>query len=259
MSGRITIGDERVDVPDLNGVKAVEALRLLQQVMRLAPDVARRRADFIRAYGEQYFEVLSRGEAKLRFGPVPVLDGEGDIARDEHGQVLTIPSPVDRMTEDDWRAMGNQLRLPQRPSNNEVGMELLDVLLDKALEPTLRLLALAVANNSEVLRRKRDGDLQSWLDDRGEELLDRGRLDQLMELALVAVETANTQVRQKLEQLGDRWGNALSAFGIKPDAPDHPQPDRTPSTDSKSTSSSDSPASTAGTSGRFSALAGAPS
>jgi hypothetical protein len=254
---KVTIGGDPVTIPDLNGVKAIETMRLVQQVMKLAPDLIRKRTDFINQYRQDNAERLTRGEAKLRFPPVPIAGPDGDIVRDHDGRPLTMDSPIDRMTEHDWSAMNNTLTVYRNPTDMEVGLEVLDDVMDRAIDPFMRLLALAVARNDKVLEHKRAGDLHDWLLGEGEDLMARADLGELMELTVTAVEVANGQVRSKLEQLGDRWGNALSAFGMKVPGARVSPTTSTDSTDSNSTSSTDSPVSTSGTSGRSSEPVGA--
>lgn len=277
----VKIGGEQVTVPELNGVKAIETLRLVQKIMQLAPGLIRKRAEFIKEYGAENVEELDRGQAKLRFRPIPVADEvpvlhDGEPVLDPktgaplyeqvaklgaNDEPITVPSPVDRMTDADWESMGNVLKVPQRPSDVEIGLEVLGDVLDTALEPAQQLLALALAPNSEVLQHKRDGDLPDYLKKRGEALIERAMIDELMELAVVVIETANGQVRGRLTQLGDRWGNALSALGLGRmlSAPTTATETETGSPTSRTPSSDDSPTPTDGMSGKSSAPVGAPS
>jgi len=255
MSGHVKIGDETVTVPTLNGIKALEALRLTQEIVQLAPDVLRRRATFMKEYGDANYREIDRANARLEFPPLPLVDEHDQPITGDDGKVLLVEGPFDRMTEADWEHVGHVIKIRERPTEIEVGAELAPLLMDKAIDPTMRLMALVVASNDQVLEHKRAGDLEAFLLGQGEDLFHRGELEQLIELAVVAVETANGQVRRKLDELGDRLGNVLSAFGRQPGAPTSGETE-TPSTGSSSTSSTPSPGDTAGTSGRSSEPAG---
>jgi hypothetical protein len=260
---KVTIGGNERTVPVLNGVRALESLRLIQEIMQVAPDVMRKRAAFIKTYGEENAEILSRGQAKVRFPPRPVYNAQtGDPVLDENGQVRLV-DPLGRISEHDWASMSNALVIKPAPGDLEVGLVMVQDVLSKALLPFTRLLGLLMANNGDVLTHMfNDSDLDEWLEKEGRKILNDADIDELIELVIVAIEVSNNRVKKKLEKMGDRVGNVLSVFGLKGRLGAQDQasiPNSMPSTDSPLTSSTDSQQNTTGTNDRSSELAGAPS
>jgi hypothetical protein len=228
--------------------------------MKLAPDLARKRTAFVQRYKEENKEQLTRGQARMRFQPIPILGADDEVVIGENGKPVLMDSPVDRLTEQDWQAMGNVLTLYPNPSDTEIGLEILDDVLDRAYEPFVQIIGLVLAKNDAVLKHKRDQDLPAWLMEQGEDTLAAADLGELIELTVTAVEVANTQVRDKLAQLGDRWGNVAGTFGIKVrSSVQASATTSTSSTDSNSTSSTGSLPSTIGPNGTHSEPVGAPS
>jgi hypothetical protein len=256
---KVTIGGDERTVPALNGVRALEALRLVQEIMQLAPELMRKRAAFVKKYGEDNAETLTRGQAKVRFPPIPVYR-DGELDRGPDGRPLTMESPIDRMSEHDWQSMGNVLVIPGKPSDIEVGLVMIQDVMQKALDPFTRLLGLLMARNDDVLTHMLDaGDLDDWLKVQGRDILHKADLDELIELVVVAIEVSNNKVQRKLTTLGERVGNVLSVFGLRGrlGTREPSTVTSTDSTDSPSTSSIVSHPSTDGMSDRSSDPVGA--
>jgi hypothetical protein len=260
---KVTIGGNERTVPVLNGVRALESLRLINEIMQVAPDVMRKRAAFIKKYGEDNAQVLNRGEVRVKFPPRPVFNTQtGDPVLDENGQVRLI-DPLARISEHDWASMNNSYVIKPEPSDIEVGLVMVQDVLNKALVPFTQLLGLLMAKNDEVLTHMfNESDLDDWLEKEGRKILHDADIDELIELVIVAIEVSNNRVKKKLEKMGDRVGNVLSVFGLKGRLGAQDQasiPNSMPSTDSPLTSSTDSQQNTTGTNDRSSELAGAPS
>lgn len=257
----VSIGGKTVTVEEFNGRKSTTAITLLRYISKRMPNLSKEWGDFVREYEATHSVELDRVQAQQRFGSRPLVqDGEPVYKRDpetgkETDEFVMIPSFLDRMSEADWEKAGNKLRIPQSPSAVEIGLQLFPDVFDAAQEYVLKLLALLVTPNEVVNQKGRAGDkeLDKYLHDKGQDLLDQGMLEELMELAVVGGETITDQYARKAEQLGGRLGNALRLVGIKwnptsqTEATTGTTTSEAPSS-SSSTSSTDSPKPTDGTS-----------
>jgi hypothetical protein len=104
----ITLGTRTFVIERPTGLKASRALALMRALSRAMPDLQRDLADFRRTYEASNVLELDRVQAKLRYPPRPILDDEGAVRLDEHGEPLLLPSPVDRLTEADCEASGGK-------------------------------------------------------------------------------------------------------------------------------------------------------
>lgn len=257
----VTVGTEKVPIPEFNGIRALEAWRILQEISTLIPDLAEKREAFVEDYASKHFDELDRGQAKLRFPPYPLISDDGEPVLGDNGRAVMVPSRIDSLTDEDWTHMSHVLKVRRYPTDREVGVAIMPEILLRARVPAQKLLGLIITTNDDALEALDRGDTTE-LDDviikRGRNILHRASVSQLIELTVVAVEAASEDVREAIKDLGDRMGNALGAFGFNLAVPDAPSTE-IPSSASGSTSSNDSPPSTAGRSEPSSQPAGAPS
>jgi hypothetical protein len=231
MNRTIPIGDTTYNLERVSGRKASRAMALVRQLSKSAPELQRRWAEFTTAYERDNYIEVDRAQAALRFPPRPVVDpetGEPVLGRatledgapnPEAGKPLMLPSPLDRMTEEDWAQSGNVVKLRSTPSRQETVIAVLDYALEVAEESVYRLLALFTVSNADVKRVWKDGGqpaITALLDERADELLDEGYADELVALAVEVSELVDDQFRRKIrEELGERVGNLLALFGIE--------------------------------------------
>jgi hypothetical protein len=220
----VTIGGENLKVEEFTGRKGVWALKLLQQILNAVPKIQAQLAEFLRTYGEEHAIELSRSEAKKLFG-----------------------SSLDHLTEDDWEKSGQVLRRRAMPSVPEQIAAVFPLAMDEGEEHVVKLLALLVTPNNEVKRLARSGGLLEHLTATGDDLLDDGMLEELLELAVVAGETLDEQLLSKTQELGDRLGK-LKALLRKNSA----ATSNATSSTTSAISSSDSPTPTGGESDELS-------
>lgn len=255
----ITIGDSEITLERVSARKASRALALLRALSRAMPGLQTELAEFRRTYEASNVVELDRVQARMRFpGRVLIGDDGGAVLEPAEldgepnpraGQPVMIPSPVDRMTDEDWREAGGVLRLPSSPAPAEIAVALFDHALEQAEDHVYRLLALFTISNQEVTEAWRAGTLAERLLERADELLDQAYGDELLELAVACGELIDTQFVTKARSLGDRLGNLGRLVGIdrpttSPTAP-AAAPTTTPSS-STPTSSTDSPEPTDG-------------
>lgn len=229
------------------GLKASRALALMRALSKATPRIGEELAEFRRKYERENFLELDRVQARMRYPARPVTDAAGAVMIDEKGAPVMLPSPVDRMSEEDWQATGGVFRAPASPSGPEVIAAIFDTALELAEEHVYKLLALFTITNSELKTHRAAGTLAEALEDRKTELLDDAFADELLELAVACGELVDHHFRRKSAELGDRVGNALRLIGLDwtPTSPSTPTPASTdgPSS-SKPSSSTATPAST---------------
>lgn len=261
----VTIAGQPVRVERVSARKASRAFALLRHVSKRIPDLTDRWTDYRREYRDKNVRLLSRPEARVRFPPQVVIDPVSgapirepdtivvDVGGDSQeqpnpraGELVTIPSAVDRMTEQDWQAAGDRYPLHEDPTLPELVLHVFDMALEVAEAHVYRLLALFTMSNEDVAAAHKDGSLEDTLAERADDLLDEAMADEVLELAVACGEVVDEQFRRKVDELGDRAGNALRLFGMGPtrtSGPPNGQQTSTPdsSTDGPSRSAPDGP------------------
>lgn len=276
----VTVGGEQVRLEPFSGRKFIRVVRTVERIAKGIPDLQREWAKFTRELDQAQTQEMDRATARSQFGPEPLLtrepvldDGQpvtgpdGDVLvrvvpmLDDHGRPVLGPDPLAHMTDQDWAASGNVIRLPRKARTEEKIAAILPAALDLAEEQVLRLLALLAMSNSDLDRYAADGSLNDRLAERTEQLLSAPWTD-LLELAVAAGELADEQYTTKIRRLGDRLPNALRLFGMTPSKSRTQTTPETTSTSSggssttKPTSSTGSPERTAGTNPPLSEPAG---
>lgn len=251
----IKVHDREITLERFTLVKAMRVITLLGVIQKQIPEINRLMSEFKREYRQNNVIELDRVQAKMQYGPRPLLDEEGDpiMVRDDKGEetneVLTIPSPIDRMTEEDWQRSGQVLRLRQSPSTTEMLMAIFPVAYEHAEQPVQRLLALIAMKNDDVAKYVKDGSIWDKVDEFATDVIGPAYLEEVMELAVAAGETIDGQVMTKAKGLGDRVGNLLRLIGMGPTkteskletSPTSSEPPEKPNTDSASPSQDISP------------------
>jgi hypothetical protein len=210
----IEIGGRKVTVERFTLAKAMRVITLLGVIQKSVPEISKAMVEFKRDYQETNVIELDRVQAKMRYGPTPVLSDDGEaLYRD--GELVTLPSPIDRMTETDWERAGHVLKLRQSPSPTEMVLAVFPLAYEKAEQPVQRLLALIAMSNDDVSRYVASGEIWDRVDDFAQTVIAPAFLEDVMELAVVAGETIEGQVMDKARGLGDRMGNLLRLFGLK--------------------------------------------
>jgi hypothetical protein len=218
----ISLGSRNVTVEPFTGRKALRAFKLLRGITQGAPAIMERWAEFTREYEEANTVSLSRAEAMFEFPP----------------------GRFDHISDADWQASGNRLKVPRSPGTAEKIAAVFPEALDLAETEVLRLLALVAMPNAEV--RENRGNIEDALDALAEEIID-APYEQLLELAVLGGEAVDEQYRRKAAALGDRMGNALRLVGLDPNRVLNRQPAPTPtSSTERQTSSNGSPTPTGG-------------
>lgn len=213
----IKVGGQDITIERFTLTKGMRVITLLQLIQKLVPQISREIAEFKREYSQTNIIELDRVQAKMRYGPTPVVNEAGDVQLDEHGGVLTIASPIDRMSEEDWERSGQTLKLRQAPSNEELMLAIFPLIYEHAQAPLVRLLALVAMPNADVERYAAVSGDKLWeeVDAFAARVIGPAYLEEIMELAVTAAEQVEGQVMTKAKGLGERAGKLAGLLGIK--------------------------------------------
>lgn len=258
-SKTVKVGERDVRLEPFSGRKAIRVIRTIERITKGVPEILDRWAQFTREYEAAHVTEIDRAFARVEYAPrplmdeEPLLDGDGKALTDQLGQVLVRrtpkivdgvpvlgPDPLGHMSEQDWLASDNRLRIPKSPSMEERVAAIFPMALDLAEHETLQLLALLSMTNVEV-KDAAKGDLPEALSERAEDLLD-APADDLMELAVAAGEMVEEQFMVRVRDMGERLPNVLRLFGMSPSR----QTSKISVSETSPTSSTDSPSPTDG-------------
>jgi hypothetical protein len=172
----IQVGDRTIPLPALNGYKAVRAARLVAEAARCAPEVNERLAALRKDYATENALIITPDLAKLpRFQRIEI---------DSDGKEKEIPM----FSEEDFEAAGGEIRIPQEPPVSEQVIAIFPTVFEAAESQIIELLALLISPNSELAEADEDGTADEYLKKAGRNLLHTASLDQLVTLAVAAVE-----------------------------------------------------------------------
>jgi hypothetical protein len=244
---KVTLNDREVTLERFTLQKAMRVITMLGLIQKAVPDATKMVGGYRREYAEANAVELDRVQAKMRFGRQPILDADDQPIFHE-GELLTLPSPLDRFTEQDWEKAGNVLRMRPQPSGNEVMIAVFPEVFELAEPLVLRLLGIMVMSNADVARYVKAGDVWEHVDELVESTIAPAMLEEIMELAVTVGELIDGQVLAKAKALGARLGNLKRLFGFEttttpapPTSPTSSEQPEQPSSDSSSPSEPDSP------------------
>lgn len=239
----VKFGDRDVVIERFTVAKGMRVITLLGLIQKSVPEINKAMAEFKRQYAEDNVVELDRVEAKFKYGPRPVIGEDGEPMFHD-GKLVTMPSPIDRMTEQDWERAGQTLKERQEPSPVEMIMAVFPIAYEQAEQPVQRLLGLVVMPNDDVARYAASGEIWDRVDEVVAKTIAPAYLEEIMELAVAVAETIEGQVMVKAKSLGGRLGKLRGLFGmekttatsqpeISPTSSEQPE---TPKTDSASVS-----------------------
>lgn len=241
---RVEIAGKQYDIQRFTLIKALRVITLLNKIQKLVPDAGTELAEFVADYRGSHVEVLDRVQAKMRYGgQIPVVENGEPVMRD--GELLTIPAPIETLTETDWEKAGNVFRRPEDPPMGAMVAAIFPTVAERAEEPLLRLLAVCLIDNDDFRRYVRDDNWQDKADEFVRDNLEMAYVEDVMEVGVKIGEVLEGQVLSKLTELRDPVGKLLGRLGI-----DLPSRSVTPSNgnadDSKFSGSASSPSDTTG-------------
>jgi hypothetical protein len=209
----VKFGDRDITLERFTLTKAMRVITLLKLIQQSTKEIGKTAAEFRREYAQDNVLELDRVEAKMRYGPRPIVDADGELMfRD--GTLVTEQSPVDRMTEEDWTRSNQKLRIRQEPTPQEMMWAVFPVAFEHAEETVNRLLGLVIMSNGDVDRYVKSGEIWERVDELVNATIAPAYLDEIMELAVAAAELIEGQVMTKAKALGDRVGKLRQMFGV---------------------------------------------
>lgn len=248
ISKQITIGEDQLQLQPFSGYKAFKVLRLAKEILKQQPEIQQHIAAYVRQYEQENVVEFERTAALQRFGE--------DLAH---------------LTDQDWQASGNKLRMPTSPTREEIGLATFPFVLEVAEQQAIRLLALISLTNRELEDTHMEGGedaVDKQIEEEARRLLHRARIEQLLELAITGYELVEDQLEGTLREAGDRLGNLFRLLGWGPTnqepapAPTEESRPDTAASAPRASSSTSSPPATAGPSDESSTApigAGSPS
>lgn len=221
-SDKPTIGGEEVSIGDFSAFKAIFAMEIVTEVEGAFRQVLSETAAFKRQYEKENVVEIPRAEARRQFRPKPLYKARQIIADDgetieevveepvideKTGEPVLGPDPLAHLTDQDWQASGNMLRLADSPGDDVIFAQMIPTGFKLARAQVLRLIALALTTNRELEEWDGQGSetIAGQLDQKGKKLLHQARADELVRLAVAVA-------RKCKDQLGGPFDEAAAAF-----------------------------------------------
>lgn len=253
---QIQIGGEPRQLGDFSAFKAVHAMEVVGQIEETVRELVHEGGDFRREYERRHFVEMTRAEARRQYRPQPLyVQEEIDEGRVRavpvmRGDVAVLgPDPLGHLTDADWEASGNVLRIPETPDENAVIAALVPKAFASARVHVMRLLALVVTPNSDLEKWDGASDIDAELDTVARELMHRADAEELIRLAVAAIGMAKAQIAGPFVEAREAM-RTLFASSTPATTERVPEPmtiERDDESSSSPTSSTSSPADTDGT------------
>lgn len=221
MSASVTIGGEDRSIADFSAFKALLAMSEATAAQDVFDQVLTAGAAFKRRYEAEHFVTMDRAEARRQFAPRPLLEEvpiehDGKILADDgvpllrrvpmlrDGEPVMGLDPLGHLSDADWEASGNVLKVPDSPSRDLIVTAQVEAGFRLGRPQALRLLALALASNADL--EKWDGEggdekIRAELDAEAKRLLHRASAGELMRAAGVVVDLLREQLSDPFEEL----------------------------------------------------------
>ena len=223
---RVTIGDATVALEEFNGRRALKAAKILASLGegwdRIRDKLATARDEF----EAKHHEVLDRTAARAIYKPTPLLvpaegeDGETVLepVTAEDGSLVMGPDPLAHITDADWQANANMIRIPRKASWQDLALATFPTVITEAEEQITELLALCVVTNADYAsaRRTSEDEARELLREKADWLLDEGKAEQLAALVVAAGELLQSQFKDRMSELVDGLKNVLALVGLGP-------------------------------------------
>lgn len=210
---QVQIGGEPVTLGEFSAFKAFRAMEIIANAQQVFRAVLSEAADFKREYEAEHFVVIPRAEARRSFPPRPLVRvvreeiGDDRLAfreepvLDDDGAPVLGPDPLGHLTDDDWKASGNELRIADSPSERLQWASMIPKGFKLGRVEVLRLLALVTTSNRELEAWDGEKDIDAELDRVAKDLLHRSRAGELVALAAAALELCKAEISDPFDQL----------------------------------------------------------
>lgn len=219
----VTVGGEPRRIGDFSAFKATLAMELVSDAQEQVETVLDAGAEFKRRFESKNYVELDRATARREFAPavlwrdVPVKEDDGSLARDgdgvvvlsrepalgEDGQPIIGPDPLGHLTEDDWAAGNQKIRLPDSPSKEWQYAAMVPAAYKHARKEVFRLAALVLTTNEDLERWDLDEtvSIDDQLETVAKQLIHRASLPEILGVAKATVQACREQLRDPFEAL----------------------------------------------------------
>ena len=228
MPKQVQIGEQPLQLQDFSGYKAFKVMRLAKGILASSPQIQAHIAAYVRKYEAENYVELDRAAAMHRFG-----------------------EDLQHITDADWQASGNKLRLPTSPTSQEISLAAFPVVLDVAEQQAIRLLALIALSNRELEDADNEGGedaVDQAIEAKAKTLVHRAHAEQLLELFLTGYELVEDQLQDTIKGAEERLGNLMRLLGWGPTSEPPTSSNGTQESPQSPSSSTSSPPDTDGTS-----------
>jgi hypothetical protein len=188
MSQTVTLGDQQITIQDFNALKFFEAMDLVGQIMEVVP---------------QADELMSRYTKEWLAANGAVQEVDRAAARWLFGQGENGRKALESITDAEWEASGQKLRLDKAPDGNSAFLRAFPVVYKHARTQAENLLCLLATPNSKLQDADEAGALGSKLYEKGgavyetrKLVLHRAKLSQQVSLALACMRQLIDEFRE---------------------------------------------------------------
>ena len=185
MTDQLKVGDREVQLPALNGFKAVRAGRLVSEAAECLPAVQ---------------EALAQLRERSVLTVTPEMAKLPRFHREIDGQEVPIFSEADFASQPD-----GVIRIPQEPTRQDVILAVFPIAFKHAEKQLVELLGLVTIPNDQLREADAAGTVDTVIEQHGKDLLHEATIAQLLALTTAAVQ----QVAEAIQ--GDELGEALGA------------------------------------------------
>lgn len=200
----VRIGGEPRTLGGFSAFKAFKAMEILGNAESIYRRVLSESAAFTREFEAENVVELDRAEARRQFRPQPVYEQTteetetGSVATATpvliEGEPLLGPDPLGHLTDADWEASGNRLRIGKSPSEDVKIAAMIPRAFELGRLEATRLLALAITPNADLEKWDNDGDVDAELETVAKRLLHQATADELVALAIATLRLCKEQI-----------------------------------------------------------------
>lgn len=214
MSTTVTIAGEQQSVGNFSAFKAMLVMDIIADAEKVYREILQEAAAFKIDYERANVVEFDRATARREFAPrvlFKVVREEKDDGRievhqepvldEQTGEPKLGPDPLGHLTEEDWTASGNVLRIFESPSDEVVYAATLPRAFKMARDEMLSLLAIVTSSNADLERWDNDDDVDQQLEDTEKRLLHRASQSELVSLAAAALRVCREEIRGPFDEL----------------------------------------------------------
>lgn len=213
----VAVGGEQITIPTFSAFKAAHSMEILADVEEAVREILDRKGDYEREYATRHATEIPRAEARRQFSPRPLMrrveneDGTVEVGPIvENGVALMGPDPLAHLTDQDWEASGNVLRVPELPDEQTVMLAMIPIAFKAARTAVFQLLALVLASNAECEQWDTEDSLDASLSAAAKTLMHKASAEELAALVVAAVEQAGDQIADPFKEAGMAIRSMLS-------------------------------------------------